>query len=133
MLNRIKELLKQGKDFAFETTLSTKSYVPFIRHARKLGYTIVLIYFWLESVDLAKNRVAERVKRGGHSIPEATIERRYCRGLINFFKLYRSLTDSWIVYDNSKIVPAPLAKGNGELVGQVYNYDIWQLVEEKNE
>ena len=129
MLHRIKELLKEGKDFAFETTLSTKSYVPFITHAKELGYTIVLIYFWLESVDLAKNRVVERVKGGGHSIPEATIERRYYRGLRNFFKLYQSLSDSWIMYDNSKELPTPLAKGNGIIISKVYNHDIWKIIE----
>ena len=87
MLSRIKELLKEGKDFAFETTPSTRSYVPFVRYAKERGYIIVLIYFWLESVDLAKNRVLERVRKGRHSIPEDTIERRYYRGLNNFFKL----------------------------------------------
>ena len=87
MLSRIKELLKEGKDFAFETTPSTRSYVPFVRYAKERGYIIVLINFWLESVDLAKNRVLERVRKGRHSIPEDTIERRYYRGLNNFFKL----------------------------------------------
>ena len=129
MLNRIHELLGDGKDFGFETTLASKSYEPFITRAKEFGYTIVLIYFWLESVDLAKSRVMERVKKGGHSIPEATIERRYYRGLNNFFRLYRNLADSWIVYDNSKEVPAPLAKGNGKMISNIYNYDIWKMIE----
>ena len=128
MLHRIKELLKEGGDFGFETTLATRSHAPLIRHAKALGYSVVLIFFWLESLDLAKNRVRERVKNGGHSIPESTIERRYHRGLTNFFNLYQTLSDTWIVYDNSKIVPSPLAKGGGSVVTHVYNNDIWQRI-----
>ena len=128
MLNRIKGLLKEGRDFGFETTLASKSYVPIIQHAKKRGYSVVLIFFWLESVGLAKSRVLERVKKGGHSIPEPTIERRYHRGLNNFFSLYQNLSDTWIVYDNSRIVPSPIAKGAVRMVIQVYNNDIWQRI-----
>src|SRR5882762_3342627 len=80
MLNRIKELLKFKNDFGFETTLATRSYVSLINDARQQGYTIVLLYFWLESIELAKARVKERVAKGGHNIPATVIERRYKRG-----------------------------------------------------
>lgn len=90
MLTRIKDLLKGRNDFGFETTLASRNYVRVIAQAKKLGYTVVLIYFWLESVDLAK----ARVEKGGHNIPSTGIERRYARGLNNFFTSYKNLADS---------------------------------------
>lgn len=128
MLGRIKELSKSKSDFAFETTLSTRSYVPFIKHAKEYGYTVLLIFFWLESVELAKGRVLERVKKGGHSIPPQIIERRYLRGLENFFKLYIIQCHSWIVYDNSGSEPLAVAKGDTNMVSRVYNDDIWAKI-----
>ena len=128
MLGRIKELSESKSDFAFETTLSTRSYVPFIKHAKEYGYTVLLIFFWLESVELAKGRVLERVKKGGHSIPPQIIERRYLRGLENFFKLYIIQCHSWIVYDNSGSEPLAVAKGDANMVSRVYNDDIWAKI-----
>ena len=85
--------------------------------------------FWPESFDLAKGKVLERIKKGGHGILPDIIERRYYRGLKNFFQLYRGLSDSWIVYNNSGVEPLPLAKGNANAVSYVYNNDIWKLVQ----
>ena len=126
MLKRIKELLNAKNDFGFETTLSTKSHLQVIRQAKVLGFTVVLIFFWLESVDLAKSRVKARVEKGGHNIPDVVIERRYIRGLKNFFNLYKGLADSWIIYDNSNEVPLLMAKGSVSLVDSVYNDDLWK-------
>jgi len=126
MLKRIQELLTVENDFGFETTLSTRSYVRVIEQAKKLGYTVVLIYFWLESVDLAKARVRTRVEKGGHNIPSTVIERRYIRGAKNFFTLYKDLADSWIIYDNSHEVPVTVAMGSASLVGYIYNDDLWK-------
>ena len=126
MLNRIRELLREKKEFGFETTLSTRSYVPLIKHAKKHGYIIVLIYFWLESVELAKARVKTRVEKGGHNIPNTIIERRYKRGLQNFFTLFKELADSWMVYDNSHELPVIITKGNANLVSYIYNDDLWK-------
>lgn len=126
MLNRIKELLKGKKDFGFETTLSTRSYVHLIGEAKKQGYSIVLIFFWLESVDLAKARVLARVEKGGHNIPSKVIERRYIRGSENFFTVYKELADKWIVYDNSHEVPEIMAKGQASLINSIYNNDLWR-------
>ncbi len=126
MLKRIKELLTRKNDFGFETTLATRSYVHIIRQAKKQGYTVVLIYFWLESVDLAKARVKTRVEKGGHNIPFEVIERRYIRGLANFFDIYKDMTDNWIIYDNSHEVPVIMAKGSAYLVDYVYNNDLWK-------
>lgn len=125
MLNRIKELLKGKKNFGFETTLSTRSYVHLIREAKNQGYTVALIFFWLESAELAKARVKARVEKGGHNIPAAVIERRYIRGSENFFTIYKDLSDRWIVYDNSHEEPEIMAKGSGSLANSIYNNDLW--------
>jgi len=126
MLTRIQELLKGKNDFGFETTLATRSYVSLINDAKRHGYAIVLIYFWLESVALAKARVKTRVEKGGHNIPPDVIERRYVRGKENFFQLYKDVCDSWVVYDNSYEVPAILAKGSSSLEIYIYNNDLWK-------
>jgi predicted ABC-type ATPase len=83
MLNRIRQLMKDKRDFSIETTLSSKTYFPLIREMKKKGYTLTLIFLWLSNVEIAKSRVAKRVSEGGHNIPKDVIERRYNRGLIN--------------------------------------------------
>ena len=128
MLGRIKELLKIKNDFGFETTLSSRGYVQLIKGAKKQGYTVVLIYFWLESAALAKARVRARVEKGGHDIPIDVIARRYVRGWENFFNLYRNITDRWIIYENSNEAPALVAEGRPSLAISVYNDDLWKKI-----
>lgn len=94
MLSRIKKLLETGENFAFETTLSTRSYVKFVERAKELGFQITCLFFWLESEELAISRVETRVKEGGHHIPEEVIRRRYKSGLKNFFNLFLSKVDN---------------------------------------
>lgn len=101
MLKRIEELASQKIDFAFETTLASRSFAPFIKKCKKEGYTIVLIYFYLHSDKLAIQRVAERVAGGGHDIPSSTITRRYSRSLKNLISLYLNNVDEFVMYDNS--------------------------------
>ena len=102
MLSRIEELLRRGESFSIETTLATKSYVNLVHRAQKAGYRVHLIFFWLESPELAMQRVAERVRNGGHGIPTATIKRRYVAGIRNLFQLYMGEVDYWSCFDNSK-------------------------------
>ena len=118
MLSRIDELLKSQKDFSFETTLSTRSFVSTIKKAREKEYYITLIFFWLDSIQLAKDRVKKRVAEGGHNIEEKVIERRYTSGISNLFKLYVSKVDSLLIYDNSNIESELIAEKelNGEFV-----------------
>ena len=101
MLSPIRELIDGGGDFAFETTLSTRSYLSLIREARAKGFIVTLLFFWLESVDLAKRRVAQRVREGGHNIPQDVIERRYGKGLLNL-RSFIEVVDNWLVCDNDK-------------------------------
>ena len=112
MLKRIEELLLTNEDFAFETTLATRSFHQLIDKAKKLGYTVTLIYFWLESVELAELRVKTRVEEGGHNIPKDIINRRYYRGVENLFNLYHGLCDVIYIYDNSKRIPQRIYKSN---------------------
>lgn len=105
MLNRIEELLHKNVDFAFETTLATKSFAQTVQKAQKQGYTVTLLFFWLNSIDLAKQRVVLRVSEGGHNIPEDVIERRYHRGINNLFELYLPICDSVMLFDNSDKTP----------------------------
>jgi predicted ABC-type ATPase len=102
MLNRIKDLINHNVDFAFETTLATKSYVQFIRKAQSKGYFVTLIYFWLNSTELAVERVKTRVISGGHDIPINIINRRYWAGITNLSKLYLPICDYWLIIDNSE-------------------------------
>lgn len=116
MLQRIKELLKQGESFAFETTLSSKSYQGLIKKAKQQGYEITLLFLTLDSVELAIQRVQTRVQEGGHNIPIETIKRRYSNGLINFFKIYRTIVHRWVIVDNSSETFEFIAEGFGDEV-----------------
>lgn len=118
MLARIEELLKSQEDFSFETTLSSRSFVSTFNTAREKGYYITLIFFWLESIQLAKDRVKKRVTEGGHNIEAEVIERRYTSGIRNLFKLYANKVDSLLIYDNSNIESELIAEKelNGEFI-----------------
>ncbi|MGD2034287.1 MAG: zeta toxin family protein, partial [Bacteroidales bacterium] len=111
MLTKINKLIQNQFDFAFETTLATKSYIRTIELARKSGYQITLVFFWLDTVDLAKERVRTRVREGGHDIPENVIERRYYSGLFNLFELYLQKSDYWMIFNNSKSLSELIAEG----------------------
>ncbi|MBU2525451.1 MAG: zeta toxin family protein [Bacteroidetes bacterium] len=117
MLNRINELLNGGENFAFETTLSTKSYRNKIVEAKRKGYNTILIFFWLQSIDLARERVKARVLEGGHNIDTKIIERRYIRGITNLFDIYLPIFDEAMIFDNSEGKPILIAEKleNGEI------------------
>ena len=116
MLRRINELLLKGWDFAIEMTLATRSYAQLIERARSLGYTIHLIYFWLNDIELAEERVANRVRLGGHNIPGEVIRRRYCLGLHNLFNIFIPIVDKWMIVDNSDLSQEIVAEGSVDKV-----------------
>jgi len=103
MLEKINKLLKQGNTFAIETTLSSRSYKQTILHAQSIGYDVVLIYYWLNSVDLAIDRVKSRVLKGGHNIEDEVIRRRYDRGIQNLFNIYIPLVNECLIFDNTNV------------------------------
>ncbi len=129
MLNRMNYLLEKGEDFAFETTLSARSYVSFIKKAQEKGYKTTLVFVWLKSIELAKQRVKERVIKGGHNIEPNVIERRYIAGLKNLFELYLPISDKWFVFDNSEDFPVSVAEGSKSEVLQIKNDILWLKIQ----
>lgn len=133
MLERIDYLMTAGVSFSIETTLATKSYVNLVRRAHKQGYNVKLLFFWLESPEMAKLRVAERVAKGGHNIPEDVIERRYYAGIRNLFNLFMNEVDYWAVFMNTKKPMTSIAVGGMAfekhiIEVELYNkmVEIWQ-------
>jgi predicted ABC-type ATPase len=116
MLKRLDDLARQQLSFAFETTLASKSFAPKIVQWRKNGYRFHLLYLWLPNPDQAIARVLDRVRQGGHNVPEDVIRRRYAHGLANFFRLYQPMADEWHFYDNADTQgPKLLATGRGSV------------------
>ena len=111
MIMKIRYLLKKQKDFAVETTLATRTLMKTVKMAQQAGYTVTLLYFWLNSPELAIERVRARVETGGHDIPEDTIRRRYSVGIYYFFNLYSPVCERWILADNSQIPFRVIAEG----------------------
>ena len=133
MLARMDELLQKGETFAFETTLATKSYKQKIEWAQANGYEVTLLFFWLRNVAMAKERVAQRVAEGGHSIPLETIERRYHNGIANLFAIYIDMVDICYIFDNSEGERTPIAKkykGGKEII---YNIDLYNQMKNSYE
>lgn len=102
MIKRINELLETHKNFAFETTLATKSYKSKIAKAKSKNYNVTLLFFWLQNVDLAIERVKTRVTEGGHHIETEIIKRRYRNGIKNLFEIYLPIADEILIFDNSE-------------------------------
>ena len=131
MLERITDLLESKENFAFETTLATKSYKSKIYLAREKGYNVTLLFFWLQNVNLAIERVKTRVLEGGHNIETEVIERRYKRGIQNLFEIYLPIVDEVMIFDNSegkhdliaeKIFDSEIDVLNGTKFNQLKNY-----------
>ena len=130
MLNRIKELIDQKVTFAFETTLTTKSYINLLKKAKDNRYKIVLFYFWLNSVELALARIEDRVRKGGHNIPNDVVIRRYERSLDNLVNLFIPICDKWYIKDNSNEIYSEIAKGRFDKPTKIYNIEKWSIINE---
>ena len=128
MLGRINELINQNADFAFETTLATKSYAKLIQKVQTKGYFVTLLFFWLNTPDLALKRVNERVLQGGHNIPEDVIYRRYKSGIDNLSKMYIPVCDYWLVVDNSNSPFIMIADGNKTKNINIFNQQIYNQI-----
>jgi predicted ABC-type ATPase len=132
MIRRLRELARQRVDFAFETTLASRSFAPWLARLRDDGYRVHIVFLWLPSGDFAVDRVADRVRMGGHSVPEPTIRRRYRVGLGNFFHLYLPLADTWRMYDNSGASgPRLIAAGKRARTVRVVDKGAWKRVQEE--
>lgn len=116
MIMKIRYLLKRQQDFAIETTLATRTLLKTVRMAQNAGYTVTLLYFWLNTPELAIERVRARVEAGGHDIPEETIRRRYNVGIYYFFNTYAPICERWILADNSQVPFRVIAEGTKDEV-----------------
>lgn len=128
MLDKINRHIQDGEDFAFETTLSTKSYKNLVTRAVENGYHITLLFFWLRMPELAVKRVETRVIEGGHNIPKNVILRRYTNGLFNFFNIFEPIVNEWMFIDNSgepyEIIAQRMNKNT-----KIYNLSLWNSLE----
>ena len=128
MLKKFRYLLERGKDFAIETTLATRTLLKMTKKAQAAGYTVTLLYFWLNSPDLAVERVRARVATGGHDIPEETIRRRYHTGIYYFFNLYAPICERWILADNSQIPFRVIAEGTKNEVLTIRDEETYKII-----
>ena len=111
MLEEIGQCARNGESFAFETTLSGLSYLRHITAWRAQGYRVSLFFLTLPNAETAIARVAERVRQGGHNIPEPVVRRRFAAGWENFRLHYKQAVDDWVLYDNAGTEPALLEWG----------------------
>lgn len=112
MLRRTRELAVRRVDFAFETTLASRTFAPWAARLIETGYAVHLFFLSLPNAEMAVQRVLNRVQRGGHSVPEETIRRRYDAGLSNLFRLYMPVVTSWKIFDNATPgAPLDIAEG----------------------
>ncbi len=132
MLARLKYLARVRADFAFETTLASRSFAPWLDQLSASGYRSHLAFLSLPSVELALSRVAERVRLGGHDVPSEVVGRRFRAGLENFFSLYRQRVDSWQVFDNSGLgSPSLIASGKAGESHTIEAQEAWTNLLEK--
>ena len=125
MLQRIEELLKRDETFSIETTLATRSYVNLVKQAQEQGYSVRLLFFWLSTPELAVKRVAERVSKGGHDIPQDIIRRRYVAGINNLFKLFMPIVNYWAIFDNSETPRRKVAIGGKDSQTEIVNIELY--------
>ena len=128
MLMKIRYLLKRNQDFAIETTLATRTLLKTVQMAQSAGYTVTLLYFWLNSPELAIERVRARVSTGGHDIPEETIRRRYKVGVDYFFYYYAPVCERWILADNSQIPFRVIAEGAKDEVVNIKDEETYKKI-----
>ena len=129
MYKRIRELISSEKTFALETTLASRSIARLLQGAQEKGYYVTLLYFWLNTPDLAVERVKNRVAAGGHNVTETTIRRRYDAGIYNLFQLYMPICDYWMITDNSLSPMEIIGKGFKDGKKEIYNTLIYNKLE----
>ena len=128
MLRRPNELAVAREYFAIESTLSSRSFAPFLKRLKAAGYRVAIYYFSLDSAQLAVRRVRLRVSLGGHGVPAETVRRRFARSRANFFALYAPLADDWVLFDNSHAGQARLIAEFSQNRLQIKDARIWTRI-----
>jgi predicted ABC-type ATPase len=129
MLERVRDLAARRRDFAFESTMASRSFAPWLRALTSEGYLVHVFFVWIGGVDAALERVRSRALSGGHDVPSDTIRRRFGRSRRNFLELYRPLAYSWHVYDNSTCQgPRLVARGDVDEAERVFRPTVWDAV-----
>lgn len=130
MLEHVHDLARERADFAFETTLASRTFAPWIQGLKNGGYQFHLFFVWVPSPEVSINRVKDRVAQGGHDVPSDTIRRRYRRGLENFFRLYKPLANTWQFWDNSNPKEPMIIAEKSITMELVENQDLWKQIQE---
>jgi predicted ABC-type ATPase len=131
MLQHLHELAEQRINFAFETTLASRTFAPWIAGLKQAGYRFHLFFIWVPAADVSIERVKARVRAGGHDVPEDTIRRRYRRGLHNFFHLYQPLANSWKMIDNSEPVRRKVIAESDSIMETVHEPELWHRLKQE--
>jgi len=126
MLTRLRELAAERKSFAFETTLASRTFAPWLKGLIESGYVLKVFFFWLPNAEMAVQRVAQRFKSGGHTVAEDAIRRRYDRGLDNLFESYLPMAGDWFVYDSSTRQGLEIARGGPGMQCLIADPAKWQ-------
>ena len=128
VFERVHSLAEKNLNFAFETTLSGRSYISFLKALKKKGYSINIFFLWIPNPELAIIRIKDRVVSGGHDVPAVDVKRRFHRGLYNFLTHYRKLADTWLLFDNSGGVPQLIARDRNSKI-EIVNKDLFEKIE----
>ena len=130
MIERIRALARAGESFVFETTCAGRGYARLLQDCRSVGYRLTLVFLWLPSPAAALARVAQRVREGGHGVPDDVVIRRYVAGLRNMRRLYLPLVDAGLVYDNSGAGRVLIAERSSDAPLVVHEPGRWAMIEE---
>ena len=131
MLKRLRQLADAGEDFSFESTLSSRTFAPFLRNLKAQGYSVAIYYFALTNAQLAVRRVKLRVALGGHHVPSDVVKRRFARSLSNFFTLYSTIADEWTLFDNSASASAEQVAFQSKNQLQITDQRTWQKLQKQ--
>ena len=131
MSKRLRQLAGAGAHFAFGSTLSSRTFAPFLRNLKAQGYSVAIYYFALTNAQLAVRRVRLRVALGGHHVPTDVVKRRFARSLSNFFTLYAPIADEWTLFDNSASSSAQRVASYWGNKLQITDQKVWQKLQKQ--
>ena len=133
MIERMQTLVKSGESFAFEMTCAGRTYVPWLRDCKARGWRVLLLFLWLPTPEAALERVARRVREGGHAIPRDVVIRRWKAGLANMRNLYLPISDGAAIHDNSDGTRILIAERRPDAPLVIHNAARWAMIEKASQ